>query len=91
MLSRPDSVWISAPDGNLYVVSGMTNRVVKFDPLTGTSLGDFVSSGSGGLSGAIGVEFGPDGNLYVASLNTDIVDRYNWHNRRAARRFCDGR
>ena len=64
-------------DGNLYVVSGGSNVVVKLDPLSGASLGNFVTSGSGGLNGAIGVEFGPDGSLYVASLNTDIIERYN--------------
>jgi hypothetical protein len=58
-------------------VSGGSNVVVKFDPLSGASLGNFVTSSSGGLNGAIGVEFGPDGNLYVASLNTDIIERYN--------------
>jgi DNA-binding beta-propeller fold protein YncE len=64
-------------DGNLYVVSGGSNVVVKFDPATGTSMGNFVTSGSGGLNGAIGAEFGPDGHLYVASLNTDIIERFN--------------
>ena len=64
-------------DGNLYVVSGSSNLVVKFDPLTGASMGNFVTAGSGGLNGAIGCEFGPDGNLYVASLNTDIIERFN--------------
>lgn len=39
-------------------------------------LGDLVTSGSGGLSGLIGIEFGPDGNLYAASLNTNSVKRY---------------
>jgi WD40 repeat protein len=64
-------------DGNLYVVSGGSNVVVKFDPLSGASLGNFVTGGSGGLNGAIGCEFGPDGALYVASLNTDIIERFH--------------
>jgi DNA-binding beta-propeller fold protein YncE len=65
------------PDGNLYVASGGTNVVVKFDPITGLSLGNFVASGSGGLNGVIGIAFGPDANLYVASLNTDLIERYH--------------
>jgi outer membrane protein assembly factor BamB len=64
-------------DGNLYVASGGTNVVVKFDPVTGLSLGNFVASGSGGLNGVIGITFGPDANLYVASLNTDLIERYH--------------
>jgi streptogramin lyase len=63
-------------DGNLYVASGSTNQVVRFDPTSGANLGNFLATGSG-LSGAIGVEFGPDNNLYVASLNTNEVKRYN--------------
>jgi sugar lactone lactonase YvrE len=38
---------------------------------------EFVTGGSGGLSGAIGATFGPDGNLYVSSLFTGEVMRYN--------------
>jgi DNA-binding beta-propeller fold protein YncE len=59
----------------LYVASGGSNKVVKFDPQSGMYLGDLVTSGSGGLSGLIGIEFGPDGNLYAASLNTNSVKR----------------
>jgi DNA-binding beta-propeller fold protein YncE len=65
------------PDGNLYVASGASNRVVEFNPATGAFIGNFVASGSGGLSGPIGIEFGPDNNLYVAGLNTDSVKRYD--------------
>jgi streptogramin lyase len=41
------------------------------------SLGQFVSNGSGGLSGARSSIFGPDGNLYVASANTNAILRYD--------------
>jgi WD40 repeat protein len=64
-------------DGNLYVASGANNRVVRFNPLNGANLGDFVTAGSGGLSSPIGIEFGTDANLYVASFNTAIIERYN--------------
>lgn len=65
------------PDGNLYVASGASSQVVKFNPSTGANLGAFVAAGSGGLSAPIGVEFGPSGHLYAASFNTDSVKRYD--------------
>lgn len=65
------------PDDNLYVASGGTNSVQRFNPTTGASLGAFVSAGAGGLSAPIGLEFGADNQLYVASFNTDSVKRYN--------------
>lgn len=41
-----------------------------------TSTGTFVSSGSGGLKGATGIDFGPADKLFVASVNSDEVMRY---------------
>jgi outer membrane protein assembly factor BamB len=42
------------------------------------SLGALVDqAGNGGLNLATGMAFGPDGNLYVGSLNTNQVLRYN--------------
>src|SRR5439155_1168499 len=37
----------------------------------------FVAAGSGGLNQPLGLAFGPDGNLYVCSSNTNQVLRYN--------------
>jgi hypothetical protein len=51
--------------------------VVEFDPVSGAFLGNFVTTGSGGVSAPIGVEFGPDNDLYLASLNTDSVKAYD--------------
>jgi streptogramin lyase len=65
------------PDGNLYVASGGGHRVNEFDPVTGASLGAFVTTTSGGLSAPIGIEFTSDGELLVASLNTDSVKAYS--------------
>ncbi len=42
-----------------------------------TSLGHFVSPGSGGLSRARSSVFGPDGNLYVASADTNSILRFD--------------
>lgn len=52
---------------DLYVASARDSNVLRFDGSTGAFLGDFIPAGRGGLSGAIGITFGPDGNLYVSS------------------------
>ncbi|MCA9184992.1 MAG: hypothetical protein KDA99_05210, partial [Planctomycetales bacterium] len=64
------------PDGNIYAAD-LYGGVLKFDATTGTSLGTFVSIGSGGLTSAAGIEFGPDGSLYVADQDADVVRRYD--------------
>ena len=112
-------------DGNLYVSSGNTNEVIRFNGVTGRYMNvfvqrrgrwthesvrfdvrrrwqtvrgqlssdsvlrydgttgffdqEFVPSGSGGLDGPpnLGLRFGPDGHLYVASANSDRVIRYH--------------
>ncbi|MGD8576276.1 MAG: DUF4347 domain-containing protein, partial [Thiohalophilus sp.] len=67
-------------DGNLYVTNwnGAAAKVAQFDPTTGAYLGDFVTStDNGGMGRAAGLAFGPDGNLYVASTDTDEVLRFD--------------
>jgi hypothetical protein len=56
------------PVGDLYVTSG--NGVNRYDGETGAFIEVFVSQGSGGLSVPVGLRFGPDENLYVASATT---------------------
>jgi subtilisin-like proprotein convertase family protein len=51
--------------------------VLRYNGFTGAFIDAFVSSGSGGLGGADGLVFGPDGHLYVASRDTDSVLRYH--------------
>src|SRR6266404_4837313 len=61
------------PDGLLYVANdttqpaygGVPGNILRFDGSTGDFVGVFVPSGSGGLSYANDLHFGPDGNLYV--------------------------
>jgi glucose/arabinose dehydrogenase len=68
--------------GNLYASDldqnnpGVSDSVRKYAP-DGTRLADFVPAGSGGLNFPRGITFGPDGNLYVASENTNQVLRYD--------------
>jgi hypothetical protein len=77
---------IFGPDGNLYVCEGRDTglgRVARFDGRTGAYLGDFVPTGSGGLSFPQGLVFGPSGrgaaqfDLYVASAQTNRILRYD--------------
>ncbi len=53
------------------------DRVSRYSGFTGEYLGEFISSGCGGLDGPWGITFGPDGNLYVASEETDTILCYN--------------
>lgn len=59
------------PDGNLYVADSTHLTVLRFNPVTGTLIGTFVSAGSG-LVQPGGMTFGPDGNLYVADFGSGV-------------------
>ena len=71
------------PDGNLYVGSAGDNEVYRFDPTTGALVAGpsddaFVrAADNGSLSWATGLSFGPDGNLYVGSYDSDEVLRFD--------------
>ena len=65
------------PDGKLYVISFSSDKVKRYDGLTGAYIDTFVAGGSGGLDGPQGLEFGPDGHLYVTSEYTNEVLRYD--------------
>lgn len=68
-------IWDRA--GNAYVASFNGNKVRKYNS-SGGFVSDFVTAGSGTLSGADnGISFGPDGNLYVPSYNNGKVLKYN--------------
>ncbi len=62
-------------DGLLYVNS--YDAVRRYDAGTGDLVDVFVEPGSGGLAEAVGMVFGPDGHLYVASAATGAVLRYD--------------
>ena len=61
-----------AGDGNLYVASQGSNEVLRYNGITGTFIDDFVTAGLGGLTWPTGLIFGPDENLYVASVVAHI-------------------
>ncbi|WP_197491106.1 Calx-beta domain-containing protein [Planctomyces sp. SH-PL62] len=71
-LNVPRSL-IFGPDGNgdgykdVYITSGATDSVLRYDGLTGAFLGAFVPPGGGGLNDPTALVFGPDGDLYVGS------------------------
>jgi len=70
--------------GDLLVASTDPNDhsiscVKEYDEATGAYVKDFVAIGSGGLRNVQGLNFGPDGNLYVCSADTGEVLRYNGH------------
>ena len=67
---------LSSARGDFFVGSGHDSDVLRYDN-SGTFIGVFVYPGSGGLSGPRGLTFGPDGNLYVSSVDTGQVLRYN--------------
>ncbi|HLJ97221.1 MAG TPA: hypothetical protein VKU02_28940 [Gemmataceae bacterium] len=62
---------------DLFASDQGANNILRYDERTGDFLGEFIPSGSGGLGIPDGLLFGPDGNLYVGSLLTDSILRYD--------------
>lgn len=74
-LSQP--VGLIFRSGFLYVSDYSESLVKRFDGTTGALVDTFVAPGSGGLTGAHGITFGPDGNFYVSSASSSEVLRYD--------------
>jgi RHS repeat-associated protein len=70
-------VGLAFRDGKLYVASEINSQILRFDATTGDFFDIFVSAGSGGLSGAHDLVFGPDDNLYVSSQFNHSVLSYD--------------
>ncbi|QDV26785.1 Calx-beta domain-containing protein [Aureliella helgolandensis] len=75
---------VFGPDGNLYVTSPNTDPledglVLRYDGTTGAFIDVFVTAGheTGGINDAIGLVFGPGGDLYVGRAGGDSVLRYD--------------
>ena len=72
-------------DGLLYVASGNTNQILRFDDTTGAFVDVLVGDDtatpgvdeSGGLVTPHGIIFGPDGNFYVTARISNRVLRYD--------------
>ena len=84
-LSAPHA-FVYGPDGHVYVAALGSSAVMRYDGMTGArrpgpfgaaGSAQFVPPGSGGLTQASAVSFGPDGHLYVTSLNGSRVLRYD--------------
>lgn len=67
------------PDGLLYVSNGFyaASSIYAYDPATDEFLGAFVPTGTGGLHNPVGLAFGPDRNLYVASFPLNAILRFD--------------
>ena len=63
-------------DAYLLVSSSNTSNILRYSATDGSFIDEFVSAGSGGLVYPRGLTIGPDGNLYVCSLNHSVI-RYN--------------
>src|SRR5437588_10263915 len=64
-------------NADLFVSNGRPNSILRYDERTGDFLGEFITSGSGGLINPSGLIFGPDGNLYVSSVDTHSIHRFD--------------
>ena len=81
-LDGPEDI-TQGPDGLLYLTA-QSNQVLRIDPTNGGVVDAFVEDDpdtpedeTGGLAWAHQLRFGPDGNLYVASSQTNQILRYD--------------
>ena len=58
-------------------VSDSRGGIIRYNGNTGSYIGQFIAHGSNGMSDPIGLVFGPDGNLYVASTGNSSILRFN--------------
>ena len=64
---------------DLLITNPEADNILRFDGETGDPLGEFVTSGSGGLVDPIDPTFGPDGNLYVISSDSGNEKILRYH------------
>ena len=75
---------VLGPDGLLYACAEKDDQVVRIDPRDLVVVDVFIADDpltledeSGGLDGPTSATFGPDGQLYVASFNSDEILRFD--------------
>lgn len=64
------------PDGDLYVASSFSNRVLQYNGQTGTFIREFIPA-NGGLRNPSGLIFGTDSLMYIANYDSGEVRRYD--------------
>ena len=72
MLAAAASVLAPSAHANLLVSSFATNQVIQYNGTTGAFIGAFVTAGTGGLSGPMGLAYN-GGNLFVAAPYGDLA------------------
>ncbi len=83
-LPGPQAIVADPDSGDLFVAVEGAHRVERRDGVTGNLVGPFVwddpatpGDDTGGLRNPTGLAFGPGGDLFVASFETDAVLRYD--------------
>ena len=72
-LNGPDAGATFGPDGNFYIPSYWTGRILSYDGATGDFIGVFAQ----GIPRPRDLVFRPDGYLYVTSESGNRVDRFD--------------
>jgi len=73
---RPPTTPAPTSSFSIYVADTDDREVVTYSS-SGTPTGTFVAARSGGLDKVWGIDFGPDGNLYVADHGKGAIRRYS--------------
>ena len=85
-LKLPTGLTFDAKD-RLYVMSFLTNSVLRYERDTGEIRRQFIPTGLGGLNRPQMACIGPDENLYVASYRSHSVLPVRWKYRGVSRRI----
>ncbi|HSF18406.1 MAG TPA: NHL repeat-containing protein [Vicinamibacteria bacterium] len=76
------------PDGRLYVAAGDSNRILRYDGVTGALVDVFIEDPR--IEGPRNIAFGPHGGLYVADAVRNQILRYDVETRAFDRVVAEG-